>query len=211
MMGCMSADPDLFALWARGWALTRDVAPPVWDDGGWRIEVAAEDQLRRFLFSQSDEAVARRAARVHEPKVFLKVCAPVEDVEPLLPKGWIARQTGAVMTLDGMMRDAPVGEGYSVEMTREGAVTFCSVRSPQGVEAGRGRAVMVSGYVIYDRIAVEPPFRRQGVGRLVMRTLQTAMGGTTKGVLTATTEGRALYRALGWRDCSPYTTAVLEG
>lgn len=44
-----------------------------------------------------------------------------------------------------------------------------------------------------------------------MRALQAALGGSAKGILTATQEGQALYRTLGWRDCSPYTTAVLEG
>ena len=42
----MGADSELLSLWTRGWALTRGVAPPLWDDGGWRIEVGADDQLQ---------------------------------------------------------------------------------------------------------------------------------------------------------------------
>lgn len=142
----MSVDPELFALWTRGWALTRGVAPPVWDDGGWRIEVGAEDQVRRFLFSDVSDAVARRAASVHERHVFLKVCAPVEAVSPLLPSGWIARQTGAVMRLDGAMTGGAVDDRFSSELRQQGPVLFCTVRNQQGFEAGRGRAVRVDDH-----------------------------------------------------------------
>ncbi|CAN5219449.1 hypothetical protein BH10PSE2_BH10PSE2_12520 [soil metagenome] len=39
----MSADPELLAVWTRGWALTRGVTVPTRDDGGWRIEVGADE------------------------------------------------------------------------------------------------------------------------------------------------------------------------
>lgn len=184
--------------------------PPVWDDGGWRVEVGAADQLRRFVFSDVGEAVSRRAAAVREPKIFIKVCAPVEEVAPLLPAGWNANQTGAVMTLDGAMTSSPADDRFKTEITHIGPVTFCVVRDRQGVEAGRGRTVRVDDHVIYDRIAVEPEFRRQGIGGRVMRALEDATGGPSQGVLTATKDGQALYRTLGWQDYSPYTTAFLE-
>jgi len=210
----MSADPDLLATWTRGWALTRGVSPPVRDDGGWRIEVGAEDQRRRYVFAGAAEAVARRAEAVREPYVFLKVCADAASVRPLLPGRWTLRPAGFLMTLEGTMTDGPApADGYRVEIGPDiapgGPVIFCIVRDATGAEAGRGRAVIVDDQVIYDRIAVEPGHRRRGLGGRIMRALEQAAGSIGKGVLVATEDGQALYRTLGWRLHSPYTTAVI--
>lgn len=79
-----------------------------------------------------------------------------------------------------------------------------------GVEAARGRAVTVDGVAIYDRIAVEPAYRRRGLGGEVMRRLQGETG-LDRGVLVATRDGRALYDTLGWRLHAHYTTAASRG
>jgi GNAT superfamily N-acetyltransferase len=206
----MSADSDLLATWTRGWALTRGVASPVWDDGGWRIEVGAEDQLRRYVFAGAGEALVRRAAAITEAHVFLKVCADETTVRALLPERWTLRPPGFLMTLDGAMGGDPSpDDGYRFGIAPEGDVIFCTVRDSSGAEAARGRAVIVDDHVIYDRIAVEPEHRRRGLGGRVMRALEAATGGLGKGVLVATADGRALYRTLGWRLHSPYTTAVI--
>ncbi len=212
----MSADSDLLALWTRGWALTRGVEPPVWDDGGWRIEVGAEDQLRRYVFAGPSEALVRRAAAITESHVFLKVCADEATVRPLLPARWTLRPPGFLMTLEGAMtgRAAP-DDGYRIEIGPDvrpgGPVIFCTVRDASGAEAGRGRAVIVDDRVVYDRILVEPDHQRRGLGGRIMRALETATGSLGKGALVATEDGQALYRTLGWRTQSPYTTAVIPG
>lgn len=217
----MSTDSDLLALWTRGWALTRGVAPPVWDDGGWRIEVGAEDQLRRYVFAEAGEAVACRAAEITEPHVFLKVCADEATVRPLLPSRWTLRPPGFLMTLDGamtagkMMGGPARDDGYRIEIGPDvrpgGGLVFCTVRDAAGAEAGRGRAVVVDERVVYDRILVEPAHQRRGLGGRIMRALETATGSLGKGALVATADGQALYRTLGWRTRSPYTTAVITG
>lgn len=210
----MSADPDLLSLWTRGWALTRGVAPPLWDDGGWRIEVGAEDQLRRYVFAGAGEALARRAAAITEPQVFLKVCADEATVHAFLPARWTLRPPGFLMTLDGAMTGGPAPEdGYRVEIGPDlrpgGPVMFCTVRDASGAEAGCGRAVIVDDRVVYDRILVEPAHQRRGLGGRIMRALETATGSLGKGALVATEDGQALYHTLGWRTQSPYTTAVI--
>ncbi|HEX8469617.1 MAG TPA: GNAT family N-acetyltransferase [Brevundimonas sp.] len=208
----MSAHPDLLAIWARGWALTRGVSPPSWDDGGWRVEVGLDDQLRRYVFAKADDAVARRAAAISEPCIFLKVCADAQEVRAILPNTWSLRPSGFLMTLDGAMSEGPPPpQGYTTSLWQDGAVTFCTIRHASGAEAARGRFVIVDDRVIYDRIAVDPDHRRLGLGRQVMRTLETAAGGPRKAVLVATEEGQALYRTLGWGLHSPYTTAVIPG
>jgi GNAT superfamily N-acetyltransferase len=210
--GAMSVDPDLLATWTRGWALTRSVDTPVWDDGGWRIEVGAEDQLRRYVFADACEALARRAASITGPHVFLKVCADETAVRALLPERWTLRPPGFLMTLDGPMTGGPAADDdYQSEITAQGKAVFCTVRDASGAEAARGRAVVVEDQVIYDRVLVEPEYQRRGLGGRLMRALEAATGGPGQGVLVATAEGNALYRTLGWKLESPYTTAVIPG
>lgn len=207
----MAADPDLLATWTRGWALTRGAAPPVRDDGGWRIEVGAPDQIRRFVHADIGDALARRATAIAEPRVFLKICAEAAAVRPLLPDRWVLRPPGFMMTLNGPMAgsDEAMAEGR-LAFRREGPVLFCTITDPAGAETARGRAVRVGHHVIYDRIAVEPAFRRRGLGGRVMRALEAEMG-AGPGVLVATEDGRALYRSLGWIRHASYTTAVIPG
>lgn len=206
----MSADPGLLALWTRGWALTRGVSPPVWDDGGWRIEVGEPDQVRRYVHADADAAVARRAALIDQPNVFLKVCADEATTMACLPHGWSARPPGFMMTLSGPMASGGAEvDGYTVSLERRGAVLHCLLFAGD-VEAARGRVVVIDGAVaVYDRIAVDPGHRRRGLGRRVMLALEREAA-IRDGVLVATTEGRALYASLGWALHSHYTTAVLE-
>lgn len=204
----MSADPDLLALWTRGWALTRDVSPPVWDDGGWRIEVGAPDQVRRYVHAEADAAVVRRADRITQPHVFLKVCEDEATTRACLPRGWSVQPPGFMMTLSGAMTAGPADvEGYQVSLEHRGAVLHCRLLADD-VEAARGRIVVIDGAVaVYDRISVEPGHRRRGLGRRVMRILEGEVS-VKAGVLVATAEGWALYASLGWALHTHYTTAV---
>ena len=206
----MSVDPQLFETWARGWALTRGAAPPVRDREAWRIEVGQPDQIRRFVYADLCDDVARRGAEIVEPFVFLKVCAEPEAVRPVISAVWDVRQTGVVMALDEAMPPVEdVEDDLAVKLWSEGPVRFMQLLDATGGEAARGRAVRVEDRVIYDRIAVAPEHRRRGLGGRIMRTLQAEQGGWPLGVLVATDEGARLYESLGWRRLSPYTTAVI--
>ncbi|CAL1690914.1 hypothetical protein MMB232_01048 [Brevundimonas subvibrioides] len=204
----MSVDAGLFATWARGWALTRGAEAPVRDRDAWRIEVGAPDQVRRFVYADLCEDVARRGSDVVEPFVFIKVCAEPEAVRTSLSPDWDVRQTGVVMAIDAPMPSAPgADDAYRLEQWSEGPVRFVRLLGPAGEEAARGRAVRVADRVIYDRIAVTEEHRRRGLGGRIMRTLQAEQGVWDQGVLVATDDGARLYATLGWREVSPYTTA----
>ena len=178
--------------------------------GGWRIEVGAPEQLRRFVFAEAHGRVGERAASVLEPNVFLKVCAEPSDVEPMLPVGWSIRPPGFLMTLDDQMPEGPAPDALRAGFEAVDGVLFCRL-SLDGVETARGRAVVVDGVTVFDRIAVDEPWRRRGLGREVMRRLQVETGSERRGVLVATRDGRALYETLGWRLHSAYTTAASPG
>jgi len=205
----MSVDPQLFATWARGWALTRGAEPPIRDRDGWRIEVGEPDQIRRFVYADLCDDLVRRGSEIAELFVFLKVCAEPERVWPLLSWEWDVRQTGVVMvTEEAMPSPAEADDAYTLERWSEGPVRFVRLLDEAGEEAARGRAVRVEDRVIYDRIAVAAEHRRRGLGSRIMRTLEAEQDGWSRGVLVATEAGASLYATLGWREVSPYTTAV---
>lgn len=209
----MSANPDLLALWTRGWAATRGAPAPVRDGAAWRIDVGQPAQFARYIFADVGPAVRDRAERIDRPWTFLKVCAHETAVRPLPPM-WEMRPPGFMMTLAGEMGgDARTPEGLRFEIETEGSVTFCRLLDRDDVEAARGRAVVVDGLTVFDRIATSPHWRRRGLGRAIMRRLEQLMreAGGGDGVLVATAEGRALYERLGWTLHSHYSTAVIPG
>lgn len=209
----MSADPELLAVWTRGWSLTRGAPPPVLDAGAWRVDVGQPEQVARYVYAEAGEAVRDRARRIREPHVFLKVCADAETVRPLLDARWAVQPPGFVMTLAGSMGPAEAApDDYRLEI-EPGPAVFVRLIAADGEEAARGLAAVVEGRIIFDRIITAPEHQRRGLGSRVMRTLE-AIGreqGGREGVLVATEAGRALYERLGWRLHSPYTTAVIPG
>ena len=72
----LKADPAIVRTWIEGWALTRQVAAPVFENGGYRVEVGLPDQVRRYVFSEYSDWVRQHAEAISEPAIFLKVCAP---------------------------------------------------------------------------------------------------------------------------------------
>jgi hypothetical protein len=209
------ADPLTVATWVRGWTIARGVAPPLWADGAWRVEVGLPTQRARFVFPALTEAVRRRAEAVTEPWVFLKICAPDHAVRPLLPPGWVIQQPGFMMVCGFPMRPGTAGlpPGYSLAIARDAAGIHALITAPGGETAASGTAVRVRGHAIYDRIVTQPEHRRRGLGRAIMHALEGAARahGLHEAVLVATPEGRALYESLGWRLHAPYTTAVILG
>lgn len=209
----MSADSELLATWVRGWALTRGAPAPVRDGEAWRVDVGQPDQIARYVYPDAGEAVRRQASAIDRPHVFLKVCAEADAVRPLLDARWAVQPPGFVMTLDGTMGPAETSpDGYRLEIG-PGPVVLARLLAPDGEAAAQGRAAVVDGRIIFDRIITEPGHQRRGLATGLMRTLE-AIGrerGGREGVLVATEAGRALYERLGWRLHSPYTTAVIPG
>ena len=92
------ADPALVEIWAQGWALTREVAPPVAVPGGWRIEVGLPDQVRRFVYPAAGEAVAERGRSIDQPFELIKVATLRDAVRPLLDDRWVLGPSAYMMT-----------------------------------------------------------------------------------------------------------------
>ncbi|MFF9221286.1 GNAT family N-acetyltransferase [Streptomyces viridosporus] len=132
--------------------------------------------------------------------------------------GWRFDDDGFLMSapLRPTAAGAPAGvpAGYQVRTWARGGITRVLVLTEDGAFAARGRiAVPSPGHTaVVDQVETSVAHRRRGLGGLVMRTLENAAvaTGSSTGVLAATTEGQALYEALGRRTHGPLTSLVRD-
>jgi GNAT superfamily N-acetyltransferase len=157
--------------------------------------------------------VRRLAETIHDPDVFIKVCAPPETVQEQLPSHWTIADLGFMMTEARVPAAIPsYPEDYRVESSMSPPVLRVQVVTSNGFIAAKGGVALVGAFAIYDQIETHEAHRRRGLGRLVMHALQESASrqGVGQGVLVATPEGRALYTSLGWQMHSLFTTAVVR-
>jgi GNAT superfamily N-acetyltransferase len=211
--------PDEFFLaWIRGWALTREVEPPVAHADGFRIDVGLPRQAARYVFPHASSAIAELGTSITQPWVYIKAFATSERLRALLPDHWRIEDLHCMMTCDErpFAGSGGVPAGYGVEVDDAAAATglgHVRVVAPDGTLAASGHVAMDARLAIYDRIGTEPAHQRRGLGRAVMHALQALARahGRHAGVLVATDPGRALYESLGWRLHSPWAGAVIPG
>lgn len=207
-------NPDILAAWVKGWALARQVSTPVAEGDGYKIHVGWPDQWVRYVFPTLSGSYLHIANTVTEPNIYLKVCAPPDDVRKLLPARWVIQPVGYFMVCgQPMINDGVVLHGgYTLEVFKDRPVPVVQIVTGNGELAAIGRVVFADDYAIYDRIETRPAHRRKGLASMVMYALQEMASGKgiTKGLLVATAEGRMLYEKLGWQLCSLYTTAVIH-
>ena len=214
----LKADPRLVETWVRGWSLTREVAPPERDSGALRVDVGWPEQKQRYVFDRLSADVRRLAERIHEPWVLIKVCAPWETVQPVLPPGWIIPEPGFMMVRELQPANEPsLPQGYGFELDSRLPLTVATIKNTAGEIAASGRLGLVSGpagrLAVFDRIRTHDDHRRRGLARALMTKLGNIAlaNGVTRAALVATPDGRLLYSALGWQLHSLYTTALIPG
>lgn len=205
-------EPTLIRHFATGWARTRGVPPPIVDGHALRIEVGQPDQIRRFVFPAPPAGIAEVGTRIDQPSILLKTWIDPEVVQALLPPCWHVEQTGTMMTLDALPTGAaPLADGFTLELDDRSDVVAVQVTAADGAPAARGLLTVIDGWALHDRIHVEAPYRRLGLGRAVMQSLgaEGARRGAQHGILAATDMGRALYQLIGWHARAPWTTAQI--
>lgn len=215
-----STDPlEVFTAWNRGWALAREVAPPVPHADGLRIDVGLPRQDTRYVFPRPTRTLTRLGESIAQPWVFLKANATGDELRALLPPNWQIEPPGFMMTCD----DAPfrglaaLPAGYALHVDDGDAAragrAHVRVDAPDGSLAAAGHLALGERRAIYDRIVTEPAHQRRGLGRALMHALQAVAHahGRHAGVLVATQMGRALYASLGWHLHAPWATAVIPG
>ncbi|WP_312846101.1 GNAT family N-acetyltransferase [Streptomyces sp. WAC05374] len=165
------------------------------------------------MLPEPDEAGVRKLCEaITVPGAWLKVLAAPEDVAGWITPGWtVPDDPGFMMFTELRATAAPVlPEGYALETGTRDGVFRVRVLAAGGTPAARGQIAPTGRTAVVDQVETYPGHQRRGLGRIVMRTLQTAgaEAGATTGVLGATVQGRALYRSLGWRQQGPLTGIV---
>jgi GNAT superfamily N-acetyltransferase len=210
----MAADPELIALFARGWAMTRGVGPPVPRFGGHYIDVGQPDQAARYIFSKLDRTVLAELGRtIRHPWIYIKVCDEPETVRTALPPQWQLRDTPTfMMTTPLIESDSNVAAGYRLSLVEDGALLRAMVLA-DGFPVARGRTALLGETALFDQVATDEAHRRKGLGRALMQALSNGARerGASRGLLSATEMGRRLYETIGWTVHSPYTSAVIPG
>jgi GNAT superfamily N-acetyltransferase len=219
MPNARSTSPDeIFLAWIRGWALTREVAPPVPHADGFRIDVGLPTQAARYVFEQPSATLNELGKTITQPWVYLKACATSDELRALLPAHWRIEDQHWMMACDA--RPFPGGgalpPGYALQVDDDGARggrAHVRVLASNGDLAASGHLALDTAFAIYDRIVTDPAHQRRGLGRAVMHALQALARahGRRAGALVATDHGRRLYESLGWRLHAPWATAVIPG
>lgn len=197
---------ELTHRWSEGWTVSRGTAAPVVTPWGLRIEVGAENQLRRHvLLNPRQEAVRELTASIDEPLTWLKSHVEPAVLGAWLPAGWVQDDPGWLMAIDVAPVAVVVPEGYTLRSESADGVTYVRVLTVGGDVAARGQYGYVGDYGTVDRISTEPAHQRRGLGTVVMNALANAAAGlgASTSVLGASVEGRALYEALGWKAHAP--------
>lgn len=210
---------EVFTAWIRGWARTREVAPPVPHADGFRIDVGLPKQAARYVFPRPTATLARLGEAIAQPWVYLKANASNDELRALLPPNWQVEPLGFMMTCDAapFRGVATLPFGYALHVDDHDAAragrAHVRVLATDGSLAASGHLALDERRAIYDRIVTEPAHQRRGLGRALMHALQAVAHahGRHAGVLVATEMGRSLYESLGWRLHAPWATAVIPG
>lgn len=207
-----SFDGALVVAWLAARSVARGLPAPVADHGGWRVDSGLPTEKARYVFTEPGEGLRALGQAIDEPWVALKLCRPNEELFALLPERWRLTSDAdtRVMVRDGRPdRGFVLPDGYRCESQTHGSVTHARILYGEELAAG-GYAAEHGGVFIYDRIVTQEVHQRRGLGRVMMAALGEARVSTgSQEILTATPAGRSLYLQLGWRDYSPYSTAMI--
>jgi GNAT superfamily N-acetyltransferase len=207
-------DGGLIVAWLAARSTARGLPQPVADHGGWRVDSGQPGERRRYVFTDPCEGLRELGQTIDEPLIALKLCRSNDELFGLLPDRWqLTSETDTkVMVRDGVSHShtANLPPEYRLEVASTGAVTHARILRNDTVAAS-GYAAEQDGVFIYDRIATDPAHRRLGLARAVMGALGEARRSPqSREILTATPAGQLLYLTLGWREYSPYSTAMIS-
>jgi GNAT superfamily N-acetyltransferase len=207
-------DPGLIRAWLAARSLSRDLPAPVDDHGGWRVDTNLPTETRRHVFAAAGPGLVDLGKTITAPLILLKLAGSHAELAALLPAHWQLEPLAHVMVAPGRFGDgiaASPPTGYRIELDRDDRRAAARLIAPDGGLAASGHAAELDGVFIYDRIVTDPAHRRRGLGRALMLALQTTRRApAARQILTATAEGEALYRTLGWEVLTPWSTAAIR-
>ncbi|MCH8622221.1 GNAT family N-acetyltransferase [Undibacterium sp. TS12] len=205
----------LLSAWVHGWTISRGTAAPIpLVCFGHRVQVGLPGHLERYILQgHIPTTIQRLAQELDTPDTWLKICAPQAAIAGLLPGRWQIKAPEYLMVKALQTGNAAPGHGYTIKLKEDGALATARACNAEGQVAATGRVALSGQHAIFDQIVTEPAHRRRGLGNAIMQTLcnHALDRQANTGVLVATADGFALYKAMGWTLCSEMTAAILVG
>jgi len=187
--------------WAGGWALSRGATVPVAVGEGLRIDTDPARAVARYVLAPEGwDCASALGTRVTVAGNEIKVLGATARLRAALGAEWTMYAANHLMTVPFARAGALVPPGYVARIVEDGAVLVATVRDGAGDLACSGRLAASGRYGVIDRVRTRAADQRRGLGRAVMAMLgnRALDAGLTTGLLSATSEGRALYEAVGW-------------
>ena len=198
------SDRDLVMRWLRAWTHVRDYRVEQVD--GWPlVHVRGPSRDTEIVCADPGRAAFERLAQhsAHDPREMLTVFGRdlTEYVAPPLPPGLrVERDYEVFMTTTLSPSPTHLPDGFTArwDVDDDSRATY-SLEDGERI-AAEGIAGVFGTDAVFDGIETSPGHRRRGLGRHVMSMLTTWAidRGATTGLLAASTDGAALYAALGW-------------
>ncbi|MFT3912346.1 MAG: GNAT family N-acetyltransferase [Ferruginibacter sp.] len=208
-----TVSPDIINTWLKGWCLSRELPLPVKYRSGFKVDVGYEKQKARYVFSELNDDFIQLSKLIDEPWIFLKVCAPPNEVEGIMNGKWTMDRQRFMMTCFHPMNivDMDMHNHYKFEYEHYNSTFVVKIVTPEGEIASMGRVILVDDLAIYDQVSTDSKHKRKGLASILMKELEriALSKNISKNILVATEEGRLLYQSLGWDLYSPYTSIFI--
>jgi len=168
--------------------------------------------VRHMLLDADDATVRALADSVTLPTTSIKGFMESADLGKLLTPDWTPDPPEVLMAATLQPAEPRIDSAYRVSVERDGDVTYARVMTADRAIAARGQVAVTGRTCVFDQIETAPEHQRRGLGSAVMAALATAATdlGAVTGILAATTQGRALYEALGWAVAGPLSSFVYK-
>lgn len=197
------SDRDLVMRWVRAWARARGLR--VEEVDGWPlVHVRGPSRDTEIVCVDPGRAAFEHLAQhtAHDPREMLTVFGRelTEYADAPLPPGLrVERDYEVFMTTTLSPSPTHPPDGFATHWDVDDSHATYSLDDGARI-ASEGIACVLGTDAVFDGIETSPGHRRRGLGRHVMSALTAwAVGqGATTGLLAASTDGAALYAALGW-------------
>ncbi|QIM62384.1 hypothetical protein A1D29_03215 [Pasteurellaceae bacterium Orientalotternb1] len=195
--------------WIHGWSIVREIDHLQPIENGYCFSLNdGKRELEWLLFSPDN--LAETLPKVSNRDYF---CISGIDEHFIVPQGWYSNMTADMMICENLPQQAvTLPENFTIESNERENRVVLKVFNAEQQRVCQGQAGFYNGFIVYDSIATEPPFRRQGFGTLIMALLteKAVKRGISKGLLCASEMGKPLYLSLGWKSLGQYVRVVRE-
>ena len=187
---------------------------PVAIAGGLRIDLGQPGRPARYVLHTYDQAMlAHLGQGLTAPGTEIKIVGDTGTLRTALPDEWTMYPPCDLMSSAFTYREVDLPAPYTARIVKDGGALLGLIFDIDGDIASSARLAPSGRYGVIDQVWTRPPHRRRGLGTSLMTLLgnRAANAGLTMGLLSATDDGRALYRTLGWTSHGELAGAVRSG